>query len=219
MKTSSGYTLSSKRTLPMQDSSYHQGAKLPPQSFRCLTWTHYVFKNDPPNWWHQWWPPQSSSHWLDGLLCRPPRPDFQATQERLTRMGEREARGGREQFSKVKTLNALSDILHKNLWQVKQDLEADYLAAFKKTVAQHEGFLKRLASHNILKWLPFNSFLHLKQHPQERSQPASFPGVRGGVGGEGEECERKDLRVFWNRSGLQSQESKCFLRPKRSFTF
>jgi len=48
--------------------------------------------------------------------------------------GEREARGGREQFSKV-----------------KQDLEADYLAAFKKTVAQHEGFLKRLASHKMLK--------------------------------------------------------------------
>lgn len=39
---------------------------------------------------------------------------------------------------------------------MKQDLEADYLAAFKKTVAQHEGFLKRLASHNMLKWLPFN---------------------------------------------------------------
>ena len=31
---------------------------------------------------------------------------------------------------------------------MKQDLEADYLAAFKKTVAQHEAFLKRLASHN-----------------------------------------------------------------------
>ena len=40
------------------------------------------------------------------LLFRPPRPDFQATQERLTRMGEREARGGREQFAKVKTRNS-----------------------------------------------------------------------------------------------------------------
>ena len=34
------------------------------------------------------------------------------------------------------------------LAQMKQDLEADYLAAFKKTVAQHEAFLKRLASHS-----------------------------------------------------------------------
>jgi len=65
---------------------------------------------------------------------RPPRPDFQATKERLARMGEREARGGREHFSKV-----------------KQDLEADYLAAFKKTVAQHEAFLKRLASHKMIR--------------------------------------------------------------------
>ena len=68
-------------------------------------------------------------------------------------MGEREARGGREQFAKVKTQNAMMKNMqdNKNLSQVKQDLEADYLAAFKKTVAQHEGFLKRLASHNMLK--------------------------------------------------------------------
>lgn len=71
-----------------------------------------------------------------GLIIppRPPKPDFQLSQERLDRMGEKEARGGRLEFAKV-----------------KQDLEADYLAAFKKTVAQHEAFLKRLASHPTLK--------------------------------------------------------------------
>merc|ERR1719348_898416 len=91
------------------------------RSHEDFLWLHSVIEENPA---------------YAGLIIppRPPRPDFQATQERLTRMGEREARGGREQFAKV-----------------KQDLEADYLAAFKKTVAQHEGFLKRLASHNILK--------------------------------------------------------------------
>ena len=39
---------------------------------------------------------------------------------------------------------------------MKQDLEADYLAAFKKTVAQHEGFLKRLVSHKLLKLVGLN---------------------------------------------------------------
>jgi len=91
------------------------------RSHEDFLWLHSVIEENPA---------------YAGLIIppRPPRPDFQATQERLTRMGEKEARGGREQFAKV-----------------KQDLEADYLAAFKKTVAQHEGFLKRLASHNILK--------------------------------------------------------------------
>ena len=64
-------------------------------------------------------------------------------------MGEREARGGREQFARVITQK--KSLLYNKMPQVKQDLEADYLAAFKKTVAQHEGFLKRLASHNMLK--------------------------------------------------------------------
>ena len=31
--------------------------------------------------------------------------------------------------------------------KMKQELEAEYLATFKKTVAMHEVFLQRLASH------------------------------------------------------------------------
>lgn len=65
---------------------------------------------------------------------RPTKPNFQLCQDRLDKLGEREARGGRRQFAKVKA-----------------DLEAEYLAAFKKTVAQHENFLHRLVSHPILK--------------------------------------------------------------------
>ena len=59
-----------------------------------------------------------------------------------------------------------------------------------------------------------------KKHSQEWYQLASFPGVWGRAGGEGEECERKDLRVFWNSSGFQTHNSQiCVLRPKISFTF
>ena len=89
---------------------------------------------------------------------RPPKPNFHATQERLHRMGEREARGGRENFARVglSTIFMLQNRILSScffldkvpLAQMKQDLEADYLAAFKKTVAQHEAFLKRLASHS-----------------------------------------------------------------------
>ena len=75
MRISSGSILWSKKTQPMQDSSYRQGV------FICI-------HTREDNWWFH---------------SRPPRPDFQATQERLTRMGEREARGGREQFARVIT--------------------------------------------------------------------------------------------------------------------
>jgi hypothetical protein len=38
---------------------------------------------------------------------------------------------------------------------MKQELEAEYLATFKKTVAMHETFLTRLATHPVFR---FNSF-------------------------------------------------------------
>ena len=34
---------------------------------------------------------------------------------------------------------------------MKQELEAEYLATFKKTVAMHETFLCRLASHTVFR--------------------------------------------------------------------
>lgn len=70
----------------------------------------------------------------------PPRPDFDASREKLQRLGEGEGNMTKEEFKKM-----------------KQELEAEYLATFKKTVAMHEVFLTRLASHPV-----FRNDAHLK---------------------------------------------------------
>jgi sorting nexin-5/6/32 len=64
----------------------------------------------------------------------PPRPDFDASREKLQKLGEGEGTMSKEEFQKM-----------------KQELEAEYLATFKKTVAMHEVFLQRLALHPILR--------------------------------------------------------------------
>ncbi|XP_055684683.1 sorting nexin-6 isoform X2 [Lutzomyia longipalpis] len=70
----------------------------------------------------------------------PPRPDFDASREKLQRLGEGEGNMTKEEFKKM-----------------KQELEAEYLATFKKTVAMHEVFLTRLTSHSV-----FRKDQHLK---------------------------------------------------------
>ena len=66
---------------------------------------------------------------------KPPTPDFEASREKLQKLGEAESgQLTKEEFNKM-----------------KQELEAEYLATFKKTVAQHEVFLQRIASHPSLK--------------------------------------------------------------------
>lgn len=60
----------------------------------------------------------------------PPKPDFDASREKLQKLGEGEGTMPKEEFAKM-----------------KQELEAEYLATFKKTVAMHEVFLQRLAQH------------------------------------------------------------------------
>ncbi|XP_060524867.1 sorting nexin-6 isoform X2 [Cylas formicarius] len=64
----------------------------------------------------------------------PPRPNFDASREKLQRLGEGEGTMTKEEFTKM-----------------KQELEAEYLATFKKTVAMHEVFLTRLASHLVFR--------------------------------------------------------------------
>jgi len=65
----------------------------------------------------------------------PPRPDFDASRDKLQKLGEAESgQLTKEEFNKM-----------------KQELEAEYLATFKKTVAQHEVFLSRLASHPVFR--------------------------------------------------------------------
>lgn len=70
----------------------------------------------------------------------PPRPDFDASREKLQRLGEGEGNMTKEEFKKM-----------------KNELEAEYLATFKKTVHFHEVFLTRLASHPV-----FRKDAHLK---------------------------------------------------------
>ncbi|KAF5308646.1 hypothetical protein FQR65_LT06107 [Abscondita terminalis] len=64
----------------------------------------------------------------------PPRPNFDASREKLQRLGEGEGTMTKEEFNKM-----------------KQELEAEYLATFKKTVAMHEVFLTRLAGHSVFR--------------------------------------------------------------------
>lgn len=64
----------------------------------------------------------------------PPRPDFDASREKLQRLGEGEGALTKEEFLKM-----------------KEELEDEYLATFKKTVAMHEVFLQRLSSHPVFR--------------------------------------------------------------------
>jgi len=64
----------------------------------------------------------------------PPRPDFDLSHEKLQKLGENENNMDRVEFRKL-----------------KEDLEEEYLATFKKTVAVHEMFLTRLAAHPVFR--------------------------------------------------------------------
>uniref|UniRef100_A0A914EJ83 PX domain-containing protein n=1 Tax=Acrobeloides nanus TaxID=290746 RepID=A0A914EJ83_9BILA len=64
----------------------------------------------------------------------PPRPDFDASREKLQKLAEGEATMTKDEFQKM-----------------KQELEQEYLATFKKTVAMHEVFLQRLAAHPVFR--------------------------------------------------------------------
>ncbi|KAI6198378.1 PX domain-containing protein [Aphelenchoides fujianensis] len=84
----------------------------------------------------------------------PPRPDFDASREKLQKLGEGEATMTKEEFSKM-----------------KQELEQEYLASFKKTVAMHETFLCRLAAHPIFrKDTNFRIFLEYDQELSVRGR-------------------------------------------------
>jgi len=71
-----------------------------------------------------------------GIVIPPPapKPDFNASREKLQKLSEGEGTMTKEEFQKM-----------------KQELEAEYLATFKKTVAMHEVFLTRLAAHPVLR--------------------------------------------------------------------
>ncbi|CAD5225510.1 unnamed protein product [Bursaphelenchus okinawaensis] len=84
----------------------------------------------------------------------PPRPDFDASREKLQKLGEGEATMTKEEFQKM-----------------KQELEQEYLASFKKTVAMHEVFLCRLAAHPIFSRDPnFRVFLEYENELSVRGR-------------------------------------------------
>lgn len=77
----------------------------------------------------------------------PPKPDFESPRDKMQKLGEGESSMTKEEFAKM-----------------KQELEAEYLAVFKKTVAVHEVFLQRLASHPVFsKDRNFQIFLEYDQ--------------------------------------------------------
>ncbi|XP_056108967.1 sorting nexin-5 [Rhinichthys klamathensis goyatoka] len=77
----------------------------------------------------------------------PPKPDFEGPREKMHKLGEGESSMTKEEYAKM-----------------KQELEAEYLAVFKKTVQVHEVFLQRLSSHPVFsKDRNFQIFLEYDQ--------------------------------------------------------
>ncbi|GCB66913.1 hypothetical protein scyTo_0013631 [Scyliorhinus torazame] len=77
----------------------------------------------------------------------PAKPDFDVAREKMQKLGEGEGSMTKEEFNKM-----------------KQELESEYLAVFKKTVSIHEVFLQRLAVHTVLgKDHNFHVFLEYDQ--------------------------------------------------------
>uniref|UniRef100_A0A3Q1J2Z9 Sorting nexin n=1 Tax=Anabas testudineus TaxID=64144 RepID=A0A3Q1J2Z9_ANATE len=86
----------------------------------------------------------------------PPKPDFESPREKMHKLGEGESTMTKEEYAKM-----------------KQELEAEYLAVFKKTVQVHEIFLQRLSSHPILsKDRNFQIFLEYDQDLSVRRKNA-----------------------------------------------
>ncbi|XP_065174795.1 sorting nexin-6-like [Sycon ciliatum] len=84
----------------------------------------------------------------------PPRPDFDESRDKLYRLGQSEGQMTKAEFQKMKA-----------------ELEAEYLAEFKKTVAMHEVFLSRIAGHARLRnEHNFRVFLEYKDELQVRGK-------------------------------------------------
>lgn len=64
----------------------------------------------------------------------PPKPDFEAARDKLTRVTAAESTMSEDEYKKL-----------------RKELESDYLALFKKTVAMHEMYLMRIAAHSKLR--------------------------------------------------------------------
>jgi len=86
----------------------------------------------------------------------PPRPDFDSSRAKLQKLSDSEGSLTKEEYEKM-----------------KQELEAEYLAMFKKTVSMHEVFLQRVAAHPVLRSdNNFRVFLEYKEDLSVRGKNA-----------------------------------------------
>uniref|UniRef100_A0A0V0J8L1 PX domain-containing protein n=1 Tax=Schistocephalus solidus TaxID=70667 RepID=A0A0V0J8L1_SCHSO len=84
----------------------------------------------------------------------PPRPDFDASRAKLQRLGKSEGTMTKQDMQKLKA-----------------ELEAEYLANFKKTVAMHEVFVQRIANHPTLRTdYGFRVFLEYEENLSVRTK-------------------------------------------------
>jgi len=111
------FTVHTKTSMPRFGSTEFSVIRLHEE----FVWLHDTFSDNPEYGGYVIPPP-------------PPRPDFDASREKLRKLGDAEGTLTKEEFNKM-----------------KQELEAEYLATFKKTVAMHETFLCRLASHPVFR--------------------------------------------------------------------
>ncbi|XP_072032485.1 sorting nexin-6-like isoform X2 [Amphiura filiformis] len=131
------FTVHTKTTLP----DFRESEFSVQREHEEFTWLHTMYDENPD---------------YAGIVIPPgpPRPDFDASREKLQKLGEGEGTMTKEEFNKM-----------------KQELEAEYLATFKKTVAMHEVFLQRLAAHPQLRNdHNFKVFLEYKQELNVRGK-------------------------------------------------
>ncbi|CAG2121148.1 unnamed protein product, partial [Medioppia subpectinata] len=122
----------------------------------------------------------------------PPRPDFDASREKLQKLGEGEGTMTKEEFQKM-----------------KQELEAEYLATFKKTVAMHEVFLQRLAIHpkfkndaNFRIFLEYDSDLSVRGKNKKERLAGLFSNIKLSADDMLLSSTMKDVDEFFERERL-----------------
>jgi sorting nexin-5/6/32 len=121
---------------------------------------------------------------------KPQTPDFLSSQEKLQKLGD-----------------ADSGVLTKEEYtKVKQELEAEYLAIFKKTVAQHEVFLQRLTSHPVMKndrnfhvFLEFESELNVRGKNKKEKLVGMFSSFQKTGDGLLLSSTQKDVDDFFEK--------------------
>ncbi|KAL3316483.1 Sorting nexin-5 [Cichlidogyrus casuarinus] len=116
--------LSLKVDIP-ESKSEHDKSNLPEYKPESNVWRQY----EEFLWLHQNLLDCAS---YEGIIIppAPPRPDFENSRMKLRNLNSLEA-----------------SVTESELKKMKDDLHEEYIASFKKTVAMHENFLKRLAKH------------------------------------------------------------------------